>query len=120
MNRTSEEKVEFRRDETRWEVQATRWRHGGRLQAGRRWRCRRQGGGAAAGVPDGDGVPDGAACAPATKSQFTIFFAALYLTSIGTGGVKSALLPFGARYRVLMPTGSPLIGCSSSPSGSAR
>ena len=61
----------------------------------------------------------GTACAPATKSQFTIFFAALYLTSIGTGGVKSALLPLGARYRVLMPTGSPLIGCSSSPSGSA-
>jgi peptide/histidine transporter 3/4 len=38
----------------------------------------------------------GAACAPATKSQFSVFFAALYLTSIGTGGVKSALLPFGA------------------------
>ncbi|PAN48192.1 hypothetical protein PAHAL_9G366500 [Panicum hallii] len=38
----------------------------------------------------------GASCAPATKTQFSVFFAALYLTSIGTGGVKSALLPFGA------------------------
>ena len=38
----------------------------------------------------------GAACAPATKTQFSVFFAALYLTSIGTGGVKAALLPFGA------------------------
>lgn len=35
-------------------------------------------------------------CPPATKTQFTAFFVALYLTSIGTGGVKSALLPFGA------------------------
>nr|CAB3495127.1 unnamed protein product [Digitaria exilis] len=35
-------------------------------------------------------------CAPASKTQFSVFFAALYLTSIGTGGVKSALLPFGA------------------------
>ena len=31
-----------------------------------------------------------------TKTQFVVFFAALYLTSMGTGGVKSALLPFGA------------------------
>ncbi|NP_001148010.1 peptide transporter PTR2 [Zea mays] len=38
----------------------------------------------------------GESCAPATKTQFSVFFAALYLTSIGTGGVKSALLPFGA------------------------
>ena len=38
----------------------------------------------------------GASCAPATKTQFSVFFAALYLTSVGTGGVKSALLPFGA------------------------
>ncbi|CAN6283758.1 unnamed protein product [Urochloa humidicola] len=38
----------------------------------------------------------GAPCAPASKTQFSVFFAALYLTSIGTGGVKSALLPFGA------------------------
>jgi len=38
----------------------------------------------------------GAACAPATTSQFSVFFAALYLTSIGTGEVKSALLPSGA------------------------
>ncbi|RLN43091.1 hypothetical protein C2845_PM01G48450 [Panicum miliaceum] len=38
----------------------------------------------------------GSSCAPATKTQFSVFFAALYLTSIGTGGVKSALLPFGA------------------------
>ena len=37
----------------------------------------------------------GAACAPATKTQFPVFFAALYLISIGTSGVKSALLPFG-------------------------
>ncbi|XP_062206075.1 protein NRT1/ PTR FAMILY 8.3-like isoform X2 [Phragmites australis] len=38
----------------------------------------------------------GMSCPPATKTQFSVFFAALYLTSIGTGGVKSALLPFGA------------------------
>ena len=38
----------------------------------------------------------GVACAPATRTQFSIFFATLYLSSIGTGGVKSALLPFGA------------------------
>ncbi|KXG38804.1 protein NRT1/ PTR FAMILY 8.3 isoform X2 [Sorghum bicolor] len=38
----------------------------------------------------------GQPCAPATKTQFSVFFAALYLTSVGTGGVKSALLPFGA------------------------
>uniref|UniRef100_A0A0E0MB88 Major facilitator superfamily (MFS) profile domain-containing protein n=1 Tax=Oryza punctata TaxID=4537 RepID=A0A0E0MB88_ORYPU len=38
------------------------------------------------------GVP----CSPATGTQFSVFFLALYLTSIGTGGVKSALLPFGA------------------------
>ncbi|CAN6324429.1 unnamed protein product [Urochloa humidicola] len=38
----------------------------------------------------------GASCAPASRAQFSVFFAALYLTSIGTGGVKSALLPFGA------------------------
>uniref|UniRef100_A0A0D9XMY5 Major facilitator superfamily (MFS) profile domain-containing protein n=1 Tax=Leersia perrieri TaxID=77586 RepID=A0A0D9XMY5_9ORYZ len=40
--------------------------------------------------------PGAGACSPATGSQFSVFFAALYLTSIGTGGVKSALLPFGA------------------------
>ncbi|WVZ57812.1 hypothetical protein U9M48_008154 [Paspalum notatum var. saurae] len=40
--------------------------------------------------------PMGATCAPATKTQYSVFFAALYLTSVGTGGVKSALLPFGA------------------------
>ena len=39
--------------------------------------------------------PMGAACAPATKTQFSVFFAALYLISIGMCGVKSALLPFG-------------------------
>ncbi|CAL4932524.1 unnamed protein product [Urochloa decumbens] len=38
----------------------------------------------------------GSSCSPASKTQFSVFFAALYLTSIGTGGVKSALLPFGA------------------------
>jgi peptide/histidine transporter 3/4 len=38
----------------------------------------------------------GMVCAPATRTQFAVFFAALYLTSVGTGGVKSALLPFGA------------------------
>ncbi|CAL4915810.1 unnamed protein product [Urochloa decumbens] len=38
----------------------------------------------------------GQSCLPASKTQFSVFFAALYLTSIGTGGVKSALLPFGA------------------------
>ncbi|GJM91599.1 hypothetical protein PR202_ga07987 [Eleusine coracana subsp. coracana] len=35
-------------------------------------------------------------CAPASKTQFAVFFLSLYLTSVGTGGVKSALLPFGA------------------------
>ncbi|KAL6641527.1 hypothetical protein ACP70R_019708 [Stipagrostis hirtigluma subsp. patula] len=40
--------------------------------------------------------PMGTVCPPASKTQFSVFFAALYLTSIGTGGVKSALLPFGA------------------------
>ncbi|XP_047043660.1 protein NRT1/ PTR FAMILY 8.3-like [Lolium rigidum] len=39
---------------------------------------------------------EGISCPPATGKQFSVFFAALYLTSIGTGGVKSALLPFGA------------------------
>ena len=39
---------------------------------------------------------EGVSCPPATGKQFSVFFAALYLTSIGTGGVKSALLPFGA------------------------
>ncbi|XP_037410693.1 protein NRT1/ PTR FAMILY 8.3-like isoform X1 [Triticum dicoccoides] len=38
----------------------------------------------------------GLSCPPASRTQFSVFFAALYLTSIGTGGVKSALLPFGA------------------------
>uniref|UniRef100_J3N5A0 Major facilitator superfamily (MFS) profile domain-containing protein n=1 Tax=Oryza brachyantha TaxID=4533 RepID=J3N5A0_ORYBR len=39
---------------------------------------------------------NGGPCSPATGTQFSVFFLALYLTSIGTGGVKSALLPFGA------------------------
>ncbi|XP_047042518.1 protein NRT1/ PTR FAMILY 8.3-like [Lolium rigidum] len=39
---------------------------------------------------------EGISCPQATGKQFSVFFAALYLTSIGTGGVKSALLPFGA------------------------
>ncbi|CAM0955990.1 unnamed protein product [Alopecurus aequalis] len=39
---------------------------------------------------------EGISCPSATGKQFSVFFAALYLTSIGTGGVKSALLPFGA------------------------
>lgn len=38
----------------------------------------------------------GISCPPASGAQFSVFFLALYLTSIGTGGVKSALLPFGA------------------------
>ncbi|KAG8084235.1 hypothetical protein GUJ93_ZPchr0010g8460 [Zizania palustris] len=38
----------------------------------------------------------GGPCPPATRTQFSVFFLALYLTSVGTGGVKSALLPFGA------------------------
>ncbi|CAO2140794.1 unnamed protein product [Urochloa humidicola] len=36
------------------------------------------------------------ACAPASKAQFSVFFSALYMTSMDTGSVKSALLPFGA------------------------
>jgi peptide/histidine transporter 3/4 len=39
---------------------------------------------------------EGISCPQATGKQFSVFFAALYLTSIGTGGVKSALLPFAA------------------------
>uniref|UniRef100_A0ACD5U3Q0 Uncharacterized protein n=3 Tax=Avena sativa TaxID=4498 RepID=A0ACD5U3Q0_AVESA len=39
---------------------------------------------------------EGISCPQASKKHFAVFFAALYLTSIGTGGVKSALLPFGA------------------------
>ncbi|KAL5231348.1 hypothetical protein ABZP36_030124 [Zizania latifolia] len=38
----------------------------------------------------------GGPCPPASRTQFSVFFLALYLTSVGTGGVKSALLPFGA------------------------
>jgi peptide/histidine transporter 3/4 len=39
---------------------------------------------------------EGTSCPPATGFQYFVFFASLYLVSIGTGGVKSALLPFGA------------------------
>ncbi|KAL6905406.1 hypothetical protein ACP4OV_003007 [Aristida adscensionis] len=49
----------------------------------------------------------GMVCAPASKAQFSVFFAALYLTSIGTGGVKSALLPFGAEQYDDDDTGRP-------------
>ncbi|KAJ3681646.1 hypothetical protein LUZ60_014219 [Juncus effusus] len=35
-------------------------------------------------------------CPPATSFQYFIFFLALYLVAIGTGGVESALMPFGA------------------------
>ncbi|CAN6319023.1 unnamed protein product [Urochloa humidicola] len=39
---------------------------------------------------------EGSSCPPATRFQYFVLFASLYLISIGTGGVKSALLPFGA------------------------
>ncbi|KAG2550185.1 hypothetical protein PVAP13_9KG507300 [Panicum virgatum] len=39
---------------------------------------------------------EGGSCPPATGFQYFVLFASLYLISIGTGGVKSALLPFGA------------------------
>uniref|UniRef100_J3N598 Uncharacterized protein n=1 Tax=Oryza brachyantha TaxID=4533 RepID=J3N598_ORYBR len=39
---------------------------------------------------------NGSSCPPATGFQYFVFFTALYLISVGTGGVKSALLPFGA------------------------
>ncbi|KAL6641526.1 hypothetical protein ACP70R_019707 [Stipagrostis hirtigluma subsp. patula] len=39
---------------------------------------------------------EGGSCPPATGFQYFVFFASLYLVSVGTGGVKSALLPFGA------------------------
>ncbi|CAN6305722.1 unnamed protein product [Urochloa humidicola] len=39
---------------------------------------------------------EGSSCPPATGFQYFVLFASLYLISIGTGGVKSALLPFGA------------------------
>lgn len=39
---------------------------------------------------------EGTSCPPATGFQYFVFFASLYLVSVGTGGVKSALLPFGA------------------------
>lgn len=38
----------------------------------------------------------GASCPAATEFQYAVFFIALYLIAIGTGGVKSALMPFGA------------------------
>ncbi|KAJ3681645.1 hypothetical protein LUZ60_014218 [Juncus effusus] len=37
-----------------------------------------------------------AQCPPATSFQYFIFFLSLYLVAFGTGGVKSALMPFGA------------------------
>lgn len=39
---------------------------------------------------------EGTSCPPATGFQYFVLFGSLYLISIGTGGVKSALLPFGA------------------------
>lgn len=39
---------------------------------------------------------EGTSCPPATGFQYFVFFTALYLVSVGTGGVKSALLPLGA------------------------
>ncbi|KAK1696287.1 hypothetical protein QYE76_012984 [Lolium multiflorum] len=39
---------------------------------------------------------EGTSCPPATGFQYFVLFAALYLISVGTGGVKSALLPLGA------------------------
>jgi solute carrier family 15 (peptide/histidine transporter), member 3/4 len=35
-------------------------------------------------------------CPTATEFQYAVFFIALYLVAVGTGGVKSALMPFGA------------------------
>lgn len=39
---------------------------------------------------------EGGSCPPATGFQYFVLFGSLYLISIGTGGVKSALLPLGA------------------------
>ena len=39
---------------------------------------------------------EGTSCPAATGFQYFVLFASLYLVSVGTGGVKSALLPLGA------------------------
>ncbi|KAG8092696.1 hypothetical protein GUJ93_ZPchr0012g22153 [Zizania palustris] len=39
---------------------------------------------------------EGSSCPPATGFQYFVLFASLYFISVGTGGVKSALLPLGA------------------------
>ncbi|KAG1354182.1 protein NRT1/ PTR FAMILY 8.3 [Cocos nucifera] len=39
---------------------------------------------------------EGGSCLPANGLQKFVFFSGLYLVAIGSGGVKSALLPFGA------------------------
>ncbi|KAJ3689522.1 hypothetical protein LUZ61_018686 [Rhynchospora tenuis] len=38
----------------------------------------------------------GTSCPAATEFQYAVFFIALYLVAVGTGGVKSALMPLGA------------------------
>lgn len=39
---------------------------------------------------------EGSSCQPATRTQNLVFFSGLYLAALGCGGVRSALLPFGA------------------------
>ncbi|XP_038974275.1 protein NRT1/ PTR FAMILY 8.3-like isoform X2 [Phoenix dactylifera] len=39
---------------------------------------------------------EGSSCQPATRAQNLMFFSGLYLIAFGSGGVRSALLPFGA------------------------
>ncbi|CAL9196191.1 unnamed protein product [Musa hybrid cultivar] len=39
---------------------------------------------------------DVSSCQPATGAQMFVFFSGLYLIAFGSGGVRSALLPFGA------------------------
>ncbi|XP_020094510.1 protein NRT1/ PTR FAMILY 8.3-like isoform X2 [Ananas comosus] len=47
---------------------------------------------------------NGSSCPPASGLQYIVLFCALYLVALGTGGVKSALLPFGAdQYDELNP-----------------
>lgn len=39
---------------------------------------------------------DGNSCQPATALQTFVFFSGLYVIAFGTGGIRAALLPFGA------------------------
>ncbi|KAG2626280.1 hypothetical protein PVAP13_3KG339308 [Panicum virgatum] len=47
----------------------------------------------------------GVACAPATRTQFSIFFATLYLSSIGTGGVSRRCSPSARSSTTTTPSG---------------